>query len=255
MIRMNTAMAYHKNAPHQHSNARFATTHWSVVLAAGDKADSQCAAALQTLCRTYWYPLYAYVRHRGTRAQDAEDLVQAFFVFLLEKDRLGSLAQDRGKFRSFLLTALKHFRTDQWKRASAVKRGGGRKIFSLDMADAEDRFLHEPVDTMTPDKLFEMNWAVTLLNTVFKQLQQAHQAQGKGEQFESLKFCLTGQRSGIPYAQLAEQLVVSESSLKVMVHRLRKRYRELLRQEIAHTVENPEAVDEELRYLFRVLTQ
>jgi RNA polymerase sigma factor (sigma-70 family) len=237
------------------SHARFVTTHWSVVLAAGDKADSQCAAALQTLCRTYWYPLYAYARHRGTRAQDAEDLVQAFFVFLLEKDRLGSLVQDKGKFRSFLLTALKHFRTDQWKRDAAVKRGGGRRIFSLDMTDAEDRFLHEPVDAMTPDKLFEMNWAVTLLNTVFEQLQQEHQTQGKGEQFESLKFCLTGQRSGIPYAQLAEQLGVSESSLKVMVHRLRKRYRELLQQEIAHTVAGPQAVDEELRYLFEVLSQ
>ncbi len=237
------------------SHARFATTRWSVVLAAGDKADSQCAAALQTLCQTYWYPLYAYVRHRGTGPQDAEDLVQAFFVFLLEKDRLRSLVQDRGKFRSFLLTALEHFRTDQWKRDSAAKRGGGRKIFSLDMADAEDRFLHEPVDATTPEKLFEMNWAVTLLNTVFEQLQQAHQAQGKGEQFESLKFCLTGHRSVIPYAQLAEQLVVSESSLKVMVHRLRKCYRRLLRQEIAHTVADADAVDEELRCLFEVLSQ
>ena len=237
------------------SHARFATTHWSVVLAAGDKADSQCAAALQTLCQTYWYPLYAYVRHRGTIAQDAEDLTQAFFVFLLEKDRLGSLVQDKGKFRSFLLTALKHFRTDQWKRDTAAKRGGGRKVFSLDMIDAEDRFLHEPVDTTTPEKLFEMNWAVTLLNTVFAQLKQEQQTQGRGEQFESLKFCLTGHRSAIPYAQLAEQLAVSESSLKVMVHRLRKRYRHLLQQEIAHTVADPEAVDEELRYLFQVLSQ
>ncbi len=237
------------------SHARFATTHWSVVLAAGDKADSQCAAALQTLCQTYWYPLYAYVRHLGTGAQDAEDLTQAFFVFLLEKDRLGSLVRERGKFRSFLLTALKHFRMDQWKRASATKRGGGRKIFSLDMADAEDRFLHEPVDTTTPERLFEVNWAVTLLNRVFEQLQHEQRAQDKGEQFETLKFCLTGQRSAIPYAQLAEQLSVSESSLKVMVHRLRTRYRQLLQQEIAHTVADSEAVDEELRYLFQVLSQ
>jgi RNA polymerase sigma factor (sigma-70 family) len=237
------------------SHAQFATTRWSVVLAAGDKADSQCAAALQTLCQTYWYPLYAYVRHRGTGAQDAEDLVQAFFVFLLEKDRLGSLVQDKGRFRSFLLTALTHFRTDQWKRDTAAKRGGGRKIFSLDMSHAEDRFLHEPVDTTTPETLYEMNWAVTLLNTVFAHLQEAQQTQGKGEQFESLKFCLTGQRSAFPYTELAEQLAVSEASLKVMVHRLRKRYRELLRQEIAHTVANPEAVDDELRYLFEVLSQ
>jgi len=237
------------------SHARFATTHWSVVLAAGDKSHSQCTTALQTLCQTYWYPLYAYVRHLGTRAQDAEDLTQAFFVFLLEKDRLGSLVKDKGKFRSFLLTALKHFRTDQWKRASATKRGGGRKIFSLDMADAEGRFLHEPVDTTTPERLYELNWAVALLNSVFEQLQHEHQAQGRGEQFESLKFCLTGQRSTLPYGQLAAQLAVSESSLKVSVHRLRKRYRELLQQEIAHTVADPRAVDEELRYLFQILSQ
>lgn len=248
-------MAHHRNQQPQPSQARFATTHWSLVLAAGDKADSHCAAALQTLCQTYWYPLYAYVRHQGTGPQDAEDLVQAFFVFLLEKDRLSSLDQDKGKFRSFLLTALKHFRTDQWKRANAVKRGGGRTHLSLDMTEAEDRFLHEPVDTTTPERLFDMNWAVTLLNRVFEQLQQEQQGQGKGEQFDRLKFCLTGQRSTIPYAQLAEQLAVSESSLKVRIHRLRKRYRELLQQEIGHTVSVPEDVDEELRYLFQVLSQ
>ncbi|MCF7972997.1 MAG: sigma-70 family RNA polymerase sigma factor [Phycisphaerae bacterium] len=236
-----------------HSNARFATTHWSVVRAAGDKADSQRAAALQTLCRTYWYPLYAYVRHRGTGAQDAEDLVQTFFMFLLEKDRLGSLVPDRGRFRSFLVTAMNHFRTDQWKRATAAKRGGGQKIFSLDMTEAEARYGHEPVDTTTPEKLFEMNWAVTLLNTVFEQLQQEQRAQDKGEQFETLKFCLTGQRSTVPYAQLADQLAVSEATLKVMVHRLRKRYRELLHQEIAHTVTGPDEVEDELHSLFQVL--
>jgi len=248
-------MTIKKDNPLRPSQAKFATTHWSVVLAAGDKAHSQCAVALETLCQTYWYPLYAYVRQLGTGAQDAEDLIQAFFMFLLEKDRLDSLVQDKGKFRSFLLTAMKHFRTDQWKWASAIKRGGGRKIFSLDMTDAENRFLHEPVDTATPEKLFELNWAVTLLNTVFAKLKQEQQAQGRREQFESLKFCLTGHRSAVPYAKLADQINVSEATLKVLVHRLRKRYRALLRQEIADTVAEPDTVDEELRTLFQALSR
>jgi RNA polymerase sigma-70 factor (ECF subfamily) len=187
--------------------------------------------------------------------QDAEDLVQAFFAFLLEKDRLGSLVPDKGRFRAFLLTALKHFRTDQWKRVRAAKRGGGRRHFSLDMTDAEDRFVQEPVDTATPERLFVMNWAVTLLNTVFEGLQKEQEAKGKGEQFAAIKCCLTGQRSDVPYCELAEQLKVSEATLKVMVYRLRKRYRDLLRQEIAHTVADREAVEEELRYLFEVLAK
>jgi len=236
------------------SRAWFATTHWSVVLAAGNKADPRCTAALQTLCQTYWYPLYAYVRQRGYATQDAEDLTQAFFTFLLEKDRLGSLIRERGKFRSFLLTALNHFLTDQWKRASAAKRGGGHTILSLDMSDAEARFLQEPVDRITPESLFEQNWAVTLLNTGFDRLHREQQAKGKAGQF-SLKFCLTGRGSEVPYAQLAERLQVTEASVKVLVHRLRRRYRDLLQEEIFHTVATPEEVQEELRHLFAVLSQ
>ena len=247
-------MTLDKNHQQHPSRAWFATTHWSVVLAAGDNAHSRSAAALQTLCQSYWYPLYAYVRQKGYGAQDAEDLTQSFFMHLLNRDRLGRLTRDRGKFRSFLLTALNHFLVDQWKRGSAQKRGGGQSIFRLDVQEAETRYRQEPVDTTTPEKLFEQNWAVTLLNTVFVQLQQEQSDKGKGEQFEQLKFCLTGQRSAVPYAELAEKMKLSESALKVLVHRLRQRYRELLRQEVAHTVSGPDEVEEELRYLRQILS-
>ncbi len=235
------------------SKARFATTHWSVVLSAGDRADTQYEYALQTLCRIYWYPLYAYARHRGYQASDAEDLIQSFFARLLEKDILARITRDKGKFRSFLLTALNHFRIDEWKQARTEKRGAERTIISLEMEQAEERYRHEPVDTTTPETLFEQNWAVTLLNTVFDQLQQEQVEAGRGERFERLKFCLTGQRSAVPYTALAEKLTISEAALKVQVHRLRKRYRELLHQEVAHTVSSPEDIEEEMQHLRQIL--
>ncbi len=244
-----------KHIQNHSTHARFATTHWSVVLAAGDKADSQCTIALQTLYQTYWYPLYAYVRHQGDRPQDAEDLIQSFFIYLLEKERLGSLVENQCKFRSFLLTALNNFRIDQWRKGHAIKRRGGRAHLSLDMSDAESRFTLEPVETLTPEKLFDINWAVALLNTVFDELQQEYQAKGQGPLFETLKFCITGQRSKLPYTQLAQQLDLSESNVKVTIHRLRKRYRELLRQQIAHTMSTTDDVEEELQRLFQVLAQ
>lgn len=247
-------MTSNQGEPQPRSRAWFVTTHWSVVLAAGDKADPRCRVALQTLCRTYWYPLYAYVRQKGYAVQDAEDLTQSFFAFLLEKDRLGSLVRDKGKFRSFLLTALNHFVTDQWKRASTARRGGGRTVLSLDMSDAEARFLQEPVDRITPEVLFEQNWAVTLLNTVFDRLQEEQRGQGKAEQFSQLRFCLTGRSSEVPYARLAERLGATEASIKVLVLRLRRHYRDLLQEEISHTVATPEEVQEELQYLMAVLS-
>jgi RNA polymerase sigma-70 factor (ECF subfamily) len=233
----------------------FATTRWSIVLAAGDRDNSCCAEALRSLCETYWYPLYVYTRHRGLAQQDAEDLTQAFFARLLEKDHLRGVGRDGGRFRSFLLVSLKHYMVDDWKRKKAQKRGGDKTLVSLGMnaEEAESRYRCEPVDTTTPERLFEQNWAVTLLDTVFSQLQQEQQDRGKAEQFEKLKFSLTGQRSDIPYAELAVKLGVSEAGLKVTVHRLRQRYRELLCQEVAHTVSTPEEVEDELRYLFEVL--
>ena len=246
-------MSLNENPPQRPTRARFATTHWSIVLAAGDRADVHCEDALQTLCQTYWYPLYAYVRQRGHGPQDAEDLTQAFFARLLEKGSLGRLTRDRGKFRSFLLSALNHFRIDEWKQATAQKRGSGRSVVRLDGDEAEERYHLELVDTTTPERLFEQNWVVTLLNTVFERLQQEQEESGKGRVFEQLKFCLTGERSALPYSALSEQLAISEAALKVQVHRLRKRYRELLRQEVAHTVSDPEEVEQELRDLFQMV--
>lgn len=241
----------------RHSRAWFATTRWSIVLAAGDRADSCCAEALRSLCETYWYPLYAYTRHRGLSQQDAEDVTQGFLARLLEKDHLGQVTRERGKFRSFLLVSLKHFLVDDWKRKKAQKRGGDKSLLPLGVnaEEAESRYRCEPVDTTTPERLFERNWAVRLLDTVFTQLQHEQRDRGKAEQFKHLKFCLTGQRSDIPYAELAAKLGVSEAGLKVTVHRLRQRYRELLHQEVAHTVSAPEEVEEELRYLFEVLAE
>lgn len=235
----------------------FATTRWSIVLAAGDRSDHRCAEALRSLCETYWYPLYVYARHRGLSRQDAEDLTQAFFARLLEKDHLYGVGREGGKFRSFLLVSLKHFLVDDWKRRKAQKRGGDKILLPLGVntEEAESRYRCEPVDTTTPERLFEQNWAVTLLDTVFSQLQQEQRDRGKAEQFKHLKFCLTGQRSDLPYVELAARLDVSEAGLKVTVHRLRQRYRELLRQEVAHTVSTPEEVEDELRYLFEVLSR
>jgi len=222
------------------------------VLTAGGGDGAQAQEALARLCRTYWYPLYAYVRGRGQGPEDAQDLTQEFFARLLAKESLARITRDKGKFRSFLLVSLNHFLTDEWKRAKALKRAGGQ-IISLDAASAETRYAHEPADPATPETIFEKNWALALLNEVFEQLQQEYRSAGKGEFFEHLKFCLTGERSAIPYVELASRMGLSEGALKVAVHRLRQRYRELLRAEVAHTLSNPQDVEAELRYLFGVL--
>jgi RNA polymerase sigma-70 factor (ECF subfamily) len=224
-----------------------------VVLAAGSH-DSSCAReALAKLCETYWYPLYAYVRQRGNTPHDAQDLTQEFFARLLEKNALGAITREKGKFRSFLLTALNHFLVDEWKKGRAQKRGGGL-VVSLDAGDAETRFSREPAHTLTPEKLFEQNWALALLDTVYRQLQREYEADGRGALFAELKSCLTGTRSSAPYAELAARLNIAENTVKTSVHRLRQRYRQLLRAEVGHTVADPAEVDAELRSLFRALT-
>ena len=230
----------------------FATTHWSVVLSAGHSDTPRARHALERLCQAYWYPLYAFVRQRGYQPHDAQDLTQAFFARLLEKNTLGKVTREKGKFRSFLLTVLNHFLVDEWKRVSAQKRGALRTI-SLDAQTAETRFRHEPLETATPETIFERNWALALLETVFQRLQQEHESAGKGELFRQLKFCLTTDRSVIPYEQLSTRLDISEGNLKVTVHRLRQRYRELLRAEVANTVSDPKEIEPELRDLFRAL--
>jgi len=236
------------------NQAVFATTHWSVVLTAGRRDTPRAQQALARLCQTYWYPLYAYVRRRGYSAHDAQDLTQAFFARLLEHQSLTRADPDRGRFRSFLLAAMNHFLASEWKRGMAQKRGGGSATLSLDLAAAEERFDLEPADLSAPDKLFEKQWALTLLAEVLNRLEGEYQSEGKAGLFDALKQTLTGSRESQRYAELAPHLGLNESAVKVAVHRLRKRYRELIRAEIANTLDHSQNVEEEMRHLFRALT-
>jgi RNA polymerase sigma factor (sigma-70 family) len=232
----------------------FATTHWSVVLSAGGSDTPRAQEALARLCQVYWYPLYAYVRRRGYGPEDAQDLTQEFFARLLAHKWVGSADPQKGRFRSFLLTAMNHFLADEWDRLKAQKRGGGGRVLPLEVETAETRFQLEPADPLTPEKIYERRWAQTLLETVFEQLRQAYEAEGKAALFAELKGGLAQARAALPYAELAARLKLSEGALRVAMHRLRQRYREVLRAEIAHTVNEPGEVEEELRYLFRVLS-
>jgi RNA polymerase sigma-70 factor (ECF subfamily) len=232
--------------------AVFVTTHWSVVLSARDKNSAGSDQALEELCRTYWYPLYAYVRRLGHSPADAEDLTQEFFSRLLRKDYLRLVTPERGRFRTFLLVALKRFLANEWDRLRAQKRGGGQRLASLDQA-AEERYKIEPTDGLTPEKIYERRWAMTLLEQVLARLEQEFVAARKGEEFECLKACLTRDRDRIPYAEAAARLQISQGAARIAVHRLRKRFRELFRQEIAQTVAGPEEIDEEVGHLLAVL--
>jgi RNA polymerase sigma-70 factor (ECF subfamily) len=229
---------------------RFATTHWSLVIAAGNRQSADSAGALVSLCESYWYPLYAFIRRQGYSADDAQDLTQGFFARLLEKNYLGDADQSRGKFRSFLLAAAKHFLANERDRAAARKRGGGRTLVSLDFATAEGRYGREPVDAATPEALFARRWALTLLERVLDRLQDDYTAAGNVALFEGLKPFLAPDGSGTTYAELGRQLGMSEGAVKVAVHRLRKRYRRLLEDEIAHTVTEACEVEDEIRELF-----
>lgn len=232
----------------------FVTTRWSVVLKAGRSDTTRARAALARLCQTYWYPLYGYVRRRGYSAHDAQDLTQEFFARLLEKQALAQADPARGRFRSYLLKSLNHFLVDEWHKLQAQKRGRGRELLSLDLVAAEQRFDLEPAAPATaPDKAFDKQWALTLLDEVLEQLQTEYRADGKGELFDTLKQSLAGARESQPYGELAARLGMSEGHVKVAVHRLRQRYRELVRAEIADTVEAPREIEAEMRELFRAL--
>ena len=230
----------------------FVTTHWSVVLTAGRSDTTRARAALENLCQTYWPPLYAYVRRRGYSSEDAQDLTQAFFARLLERNAVAAVAPEKGRFRSFLLASMNHFLSDEWDKARAQKRGGG-KVISLDFQSAETRLGEIPVENFTPEKAFEHRWAITLLEQVYQQLGEEYRAQGKGTLFDALRTALAGASDAAPYAELAKQLGLTEGAVKVAVHRLRQRYRALLRETIADTVSTPDEVEDELRYLFRTL--
>jgi len=231
----------------------FATTHWSVVQTAGQPDTFRSAAALEKLCRTYWYPLYAYARRRGQSPADAQDSTQAFFARLLERNWVGDARRERGRFRTFLLTAMSRFLADEWDKVRAQKRGGGRLLVPLQLDTAETRYGQEPVDTRTPEQAFDRRWAIALLDTVLRRLREEDEAAGRGEVFARLHGCLIGERESQPYAELAAQMNLTEGAVKVAVHRLRKRYRELLRLEIAQTLTADDAVEDELRHLFKVL--
>jgi RNA polymerase sigma factor (sigma-70 family) len=231
----------------------FVTTHWSVVLSARKKDSPQSAAALETLCRTYWYPLYAYVRRQGHSPHDAQDLTQEFFARLLQKDYLKAAAREKGRFRTFLIVALKRFLANEWDRVRAQKRGGGQPLLSLDTELAEERYRIEPVEGATADRIFERRWALTLLDRTLTRLRDEFTAAGKEEEFKRLKACLTAERGEISYAEIAGALGQSEGTVRVAVHRLRKRFRELFREEIAQTVSSAEEIEGEVRYLMGVL--
>jgi RNA polymerase sigma factor (sigma-70 family) len=230
---------------------RFATTHWSVVLCAGDSQAPESAEALEKLCRAYWYPLYAYVRRQGYPPETAQDLTQEFFSRLLEKKQLRTADPERGRFRSFLLTVLKRLLVTEWRRENRQKRGGDAVVFSLDEQEAEGRYLLEPADQATPERIFERRWAETVLDRVLARLEEEYRRHALG--FGNLQPYLVEDKGAAPFAQAASRLGVTESALKAVVYRLRCRYGEIFREEIAHTVERPEDVEEEIRHLLGVL--
>ena len=228
----------------------FATTHWTVVLAAGKRATPQSDGALEQLCRTYWFPLYAYVRRRGHTKEDAEDLTQAFFARFLAKNYLAGLSAERGRFRAFLLASLKHFLINDWKKSQCQKRGGGEAPLSLDWQTADTKFQVAATNEPSPDKVFDREWALALLAKVIERLQKECEADGKAKLFEQLKIFLTAGKSETAQRETAKTLGMEEGAVRVAVHRLRKRYRQLLRAEIAQTLADAGDVDEEMRALF-----
>lgn len=233
--------------------AGFHTTHWTLVLAAGREECPQATEALEQLCRTYWYPLYAYVRRRGHDRHAAEDLTQSFFARLLEKKHLSQISREGGLFRSYLLTALNHFLANEKARAQAQKRGGDQIHFSIDHREADSRYALELEDARTPESLFERRWALTLLDQVLARLREEHADPERSRVFDRLQIYLSGDKNLIPHVTVAASLGISESAVKVAVHRLRKRYGALLRQEIARTVSTPEDIAAEIRHLQAVL--
>jgi len=232
---------------------RFATTHWSVISAAGKSSSPQQKQALETLCQSYWFPLYAYLRRRGYDTHQAEDLTQAFFAHILEKKDLQTVDPKYGKFRSFLLVRLKYFLSDERDRAQAKKRGGGKNILSLSIQNAEGQYALEPAIKLSPEMLFEKSWALTVLERTMGQLETEMAEKNKQKLFDCLKVYLTTDKDVIPYQDMAAELEMTEGSVRVAVHRLRRRYRKLLRDEIAQTVGDEDKIDEEMGCLFAAL--
>ena len=234
-------------------NAAFATTRWSIVVAAGHRSSPDSQRALESLCQAYWYPLYAYVRRRVTDVSEAQDLTQAFFAELLEKNYVESATPERGRFRAFLLTAFKHFLSRQWEKARAKKRGGGRAPISLDFDMADSRFSTELASGLTAEQIYEQQWALALLQQTLERLESDFVGVGKALQFQTLKGFMIGEHSGTTYAAAAARLNMTEAAAKMAASRMRRRYRQLMRDEIAQTVSGPDEVDDEIRKLFTAL--
>jgi RNA polymerase sigma factor (sigma-70 family) len=250
---MDTSIADRNNAQAAGSSEWFEATHWSVVVSAGRQESPQAHQALGKLCQTYWYPLYVFVRRQGQHPEDAKDLVQGFFAKVIEKNYVADAEREKGRFRSFLLLTLKRYMANEWDHANREKRGGGKEIISLDAQTTEMRFKTEPADEMSPEKAYERQWALTLLHQVLDRLSAELHAAGKGRVFEELKVFLNGEKGG-SYVEVGARLGMSESAIKVAVHRLRLRYRELLKLEIANTVSGPDAIKDEINNLFAALS-
>jgi RNA polymerase sigma factor (sigma-70 family) len=242
------------NSEPQAHGGVFATTHWSVVLAAGEENTPESAAALEQLCRTYWYPLYGYVRRRGYSPEDAQDLTQEFFARFLERESFSLADPARGRFRAFLLKSLQNFLADDWKRVHRAKRGGSTFVLPLDGDTAEARHLEELTETLTPERAYEERWALTLLEQVLARMREDYVRIGKAKLFEALQDLLWGAVASVSYAELAKELAITEGALRVAVHRVRADYRERLRAEVGQTVSDPGEVDTELRYLISVIS-
>ena len=223
------------------------------MLAAGAGDSTAARNALAVLCETYWYPLYAYVRRRGATSEDARDLTQAFLTSLLERGDLKGLSQERGRFRAFLLASLRHFLANDAAKRSAQKRGAGIATVPWRFEDAEHRYTIEPVDTDTPETLYERRWALTIIDRVLAALRRDSEADGRAAEFDAIKACMLGRAASGSYAAIAARLAVSEGAVRVAVHRLRKRFQARLREDIAETVSSPDEVDDEIRYLIRAL--
>jgi RNA polymerase sigma-70 factor (ECF subfamily) len=234
--------------------ARFAMTRWSLVMAARDGTPSQARTALADLCEAYWYPLYAYMRRRGYPADQAEDLTQEFFVRFVDKEfLLRDVDRSKGRFRNLLLAAFRHFLTARRRWFRARKRGGGRRILSIDAPDAEGRYALEPADSLTPERQYERDYALTLLKRVLDRLGQEYESKGREKLFESLKSCLVAEQDGVTFARIAEEMGTSPEAVRKEAQRFRGRYRAMLRTEVTRTVSGPGQVEDEIRALFAIL--
>lgn len=232
----------------------FATTHWTVVLAAGRGDSPQATEALEELCRTYWYPVYAFVRRHGHDPTDAQDLAQAFFADLLRRGSLSTARPERGRFRWFLLASVRHFLANEWDKAKAQKRGGDVKFISLEQAAAEKRYAQEPSHDLTPERIYERSWGVTVIQQVRHRLREEFQGLDKGPRFELLDRLLPGEERQLTTAEVASRLGLTEGSVRSEVHRLKRRFGEMLRAEVAHTVAAPADIDGEIQHLMEVVS-